>query len=97
MKTYNNKKELTDDVHFICSVVPDEEYKKLLVNELFNRWKITASDSPWYDKEMEEKEKMAVETLIKISEEGISNEWCGEHTIFKDVKGHTYNLRKRNL
>ena len=57
---------------------------------------------------MKQKEKEAVRTLIKISEEGISNEWCGEHLIFEDIKDsinnkgkgkrdhHTYNLRKRN-
>lgn len=93
MKTYNNKEELKDDVSFVSSVVSDEEYKKMLVNELFNQWKITASDSPWYDKDI--REKNAVETLIKISEDGISNQWEGEHIIFNEVKPHTYNLRKR--
>lgn len=95
MKTYNNKEELKDDVNFVSSVVSDEEYKKMLVNELFNQWKITSSDSPWCDKDIREKEKNAVETLIKISEDGISNQWEGEHIIFNEVKSHTYNLRKR--
>lgn len=95
MKEYNNKEELKNDVNFVCSVVSDERYKELLVNELFNRWKITASDSPWYDKEIKNKEKNAIETLIKISEDGISNQWEGEHIIFEEVKPHTYNLRKR--
>lgn len=95
MKTYNNKEELKDDVSFVSSVLSDEEYKKMLINELFNQWKITASDSPWYDKDIREKEKNAVETLIKISEDGISNQWEGEHIIFNEVKPHTYNLRKR--
>lgn len=95
MKTYNNKEELKDDVNFVSGVVSDEGYKQMLVNELFNQWKITASDSPWYDKDIREKEKNAVETLIKISEDGISNQWEGEHIIFNEVKPHTYNLRKR--
>tara|TARA_B100000035_G_C20981166_1_gene545522 strand:- start:876 stop:1163 length:288 start_codon:yes stop_codon:yes gene_type:complete len=95
MKTYNNKEELKDDVNFVSSVVSDEGYKQMLVNELFNQWKMTASDSPWYDKDMKQKEKDAVKTLIKISEEGISNQWEGEHIVFNEVKPHTYNLRKR--
>ena len=95
MKTYNNKEELKDDVNFVSSVVSDEGYKQMLVNELFNQWKMTAGDSPWYDKDMKQKEKDAVKTLMKISEEGISNQWEGEHIVFNEVKPHTYNLRKR--
>jgi hypothetical protein len=95
MKTYINKEELKDDVNFVSSVVSDEGYKQMLVNELFNQWKMTASDSPWYNKDMKQKEKNAVKTLIKISEEGISNQWDGEHIVFNEVKPHTYNLRKR--
>ena len=95
MKTYINKEELKDDVNFVSSVVSDEGYKQMLVNELFNQWKMTASDSPWYSKDMKQKEKNAVKTLIKISEEGISNQWDGEHIVFNEVKPHTYNLRKR--
>lgn len=95
MKIYNNKEELKDDVNFVSSVVSDEGYKQMLVNELFNQWKMTASDSPWYDKDMKQKEKNAVKTLMKISEEGISNQWEGEHIVFNEVKPHTYNLRKR--
>ena len=95
MKTYNNKEELKDDVNFVSSVVSDEGYKQMLINELFNQWKMTASDSPWYDKDMKQKEKNAVKTLMKISEEGISNQWEGEHIVFNEVKPHTYNLRKR--
>lgn len=95
MKTYNNKEELKDDVNFVSSVVSDEGYKQMLVNELFNQWKMTASDSPWCDKEMERKEKKAIQTLMKLSEEGISNQWEGEHLIFEEVRPHTYNLRKR--
>ena len=42
--------------------------------------------------------KKAANTLLKISKEGISNEWCGEHTIFTDinppkVRSKHYNLR----
>jgi hypothetical protein len=95
MKLYNNKEELKDDVNFVCSVVSDEEYKKSLINELFNRWKLTSNDSPWRDKEMERKEKKAIQTLMKLSEDGISNQWEGEHIIFEEVKPHNYNLRKR--
>jgi hypothetical protein len=34
---------------------------------------------------MDNKEKLAVENLIKISEEGQSSEWCGEHILFKEI------------
>ena len=95
MKTYHNKEELKDDVNFVSSVVSDEGYKQMLINELFNQWKMTASDSPWCDKEMERKEKKAIQTLMKLSEDGISNQWEGEHLIFEEVRPHTYNLRKR--
>ena len=77
MKTYNNKEELKNDVNFVSSVVSDEGYKQMLVNELFNQWKMTASYSPCYDKYMKQKEKNAVKTLMKISEEGVSNQWEG--------------------
>ena len=95
MKVYNNRGELNDDVNFIHSIIKDKVYKEKLVNQLFNQWKITSSDSPWYDNTLIEKEKNAVETLIKISGKGISNQWVGEHIIFNDVKKHKYNLRKR--
>ena len=47
----------------------------------------THPDSPWYDesKMMESKEKNAVKKSIKISDNWISSEWCGEHIIFKDI------------
>ena len=40
----------------------------------FHQWKNTSPDSPWYENRtlMDEKEKNAIETLIKISfDEGI--------------------------
>jgi len=107
MKIYQTREQLTIDVNYIKETVVDTDYKNELINELFNAWKYTARDSPW-NIIMKQKEKEAVRTLIKISEEGISNEWCGEHLIFEDIKDsinnkgkgkrdhHTYNLRKRN-
>ena len=53
----------------------------------FINGRIHHQDSPWYENRelMDEKEKNAVETLIKISDEGISSQWCGEHIVFNDL------------
>ena len=87
MKTYNSRQELTEDIDFLKMTLIDLETTARYVDELFHQWKDTSPDSPWYENRtlMDEKEKNAVETLIKISDEGISSEWCGEHIIFKDL------------
>lgn len=87
MKTYNNREELSKDIKFIKKTLIDLETTSRYVDELFHQWKNTSPDSPWYDNRelMDSKEKNAVETLIQISDEGQSSEWCGEHTIFKEL------------
>lgn len=87
MKTYNNRKELSKDVKFLKKTLLDLETTSRYVDELFHQWKNTSPDSPWYENRelMDNKEKIAVESLIKISEEGQSSEWCGEHTLFKEI------------
>lgn len=87
MKTYNNREELSKDIKFLKKTLIDLETTSRYVDELFHQWKNTSPDSPWYDNRelMDSKEKNAVETLIQISDEGQSSEWCGEHIIFKEL------------
>jgi hypothetical protein len=87
MKTYNSRQELSEDIDFLKMTLLDLETTSRYVDELFHQWKNTSPDSPWYENRilMEEKEKKAVETLIKISDEGISNQWSGEHIVFRDL------------
>ena len=95
MKVYKTREELTEDVKYIKKTILDINYKKKLINQLFDIWKKTADVSPW-NINKKNLERNAVKTLIKISEEGISNEWSGEHIIFEEVKKNNhYNLRKR--
>lgn len=87
MKVYNDRMEYEKDVDLLNKTILDLETRSKHIDELFYQWKNTSPDSPWYDNRemMESKEKTAVETLIKISEEGISSEWCGEHTLFEEI------------
>ena len=87
MKVYRNRKEYEKDVDLLKNTIMDLETCSKYIDELFYQWKDTSPDSPWYENRemMDLKEKNAVETLIKISEEGISSEWCGEHIIFKEL------------
>tara|TARA_Y100001970_G_C13929562_1_gene697522 strand:- start:163 stop:426 length:264 start_codon:yes stop_codon:yes gene_type:complete len=87
MKVYNNRNEYLKDVELLNKTIIDLETRTKHINELFQQWKYTSPDSPWYDnyRVMETKEKNAVKKLIKISEEGISSEWGGEHTIFVKI------------
>ena len=87
MKNYNSRQELSEDIDFLKKSLLDLETTSRYVDELFHQWKNTSPDSPWYENRelMDEKEKNAVETLIKISDEGISSQWCGEHIVFSDL------------
>ena len=80
MKMYQNREELSKDIKFIKETISDNQYKEQLINELFESWKNSGQDSPW---KINDIERDAVKTLIKISEDGVSNEWCGEHIIFE--------------
>lgn len=111
VKNYHSREELEIDVQFINDMIKGEEYSKILINILFDSWRKTSPDSPWYEEEEggEEEESDVLEcanTLIKISEgSGIGSEWCGEHIVFETVcsKGakkplpgnKRYNLRPR--
>ena len=104
MKTYQDKHELARDINFINNLNMNQQIKDEVHIELFNMWKYYGKDSPWNGPEKwairETEEKDAVETLMKISEEGISNEWCGEHIIYEtlDKKPKSkYNLRERKM
>jgi hypothetical protein len=87
MKVYRNRTEYEEDVDLLKNTIMDLETCSKYIDELFYQWKDTSPDSPWYENRemMDLKEKNAVETLIKISEEGISSEWCGEHTVFNEL------------
>lgn len=92
VKNYHSREELEIDVQFINDVIKDEEYSTILINILFENWRKTSPDSPWYDgveEVVEEEESDVLEcanTLIKISEgSGIGSEWCGEHIVFETV------------
>lgn len=95
MKYYNSREELRVDVDFIKSVVLDDEMCSHLVSQLFDQWMYTSPDSPFNDVTDEDVE--CARSLVKISKDGISNEWKGEHIVFEDIsqKKHTYNLRSR--
>jgi hypothetical protein len=98
MKNYHSRQELEIDVQFIKAMIEDDYvYRHQMINALFDRWRKTSPDSPWYDGveevvevvEVVEEESDVLEcvnTLIKISEgSGIGSEWCGEHIVFETV------------
>jgi len=101
MKNYHSRQELEMDVQFIKDMVKDDvAYCSQMINSLFDSWRKTSPDSPWYEEEEEEEEEeveVEVEeeesdvlecanTLIKLSEgSGIGSEWCGEHIVFETV------------
>ena len=103
MKVYHSRMELAEDVQFIRSIILNEEYRNHVIHILFNQWMETSSDSPWYDgqDEVDEVDEVdAATSLVKISEEGKSSEWSGQHTIFHDFEKENgkrnnkyYNLR----
>jgi hypothetical protein len=93
MKNYHSRQELESDVQFIKTMIKDDYvYRHQMINALFDRWRKTSPDSPWYDgveEVVEEADTDVLEsanTLIKISEgSGIGSEWCGEHIVFETV------------
>ena len=112
MKNYHSRQELEMDVQFIKDMVKDDvAYCSQMINSLFDSWRKTSPDSPWYEEvevEVEEVEDTDVlecaNTLIKISQgNGVSSEWCGEHIVFETVSNerrskksnNRYNLRPR--
>ena len=101
VKNYHSREELEIDVQFINDVIKDEEHSTILINILFENWRKTSPDSPWYEEESDVLE--CANTLIKISQgNGVSSEWCGEHIVFETVRSkggspgnNRYNLRPR--
>jgi len=102
MKNYHSRQELEMDVQFIKDMVKDDvAYCSQMINSLFDSWRKTSPDSPWYEEEEVEVEVEEVEdtdvlecanTLIKISQgNGVSSEWCGEHIVFETVRSKGAN------
>ena len=93
VKNYHSREELEIDVQFINDMIKDDvSYCSQMINSLFDSWRKTSPDSPWYEEEEEEEEVEesdvleCANTLIKISEgSGIGSEWCGEHIVFETV------------
>tara|TARA_B100000686_G_C16780342_1_gene971377 strand:+ start:2035 stop:2295 length:261 start_codon:yes stop_codon:yes gene_type:complete len=82
-KYYTNRIDLKKDTEFIYDLRISYDVKTQLIDELFESWKNHSPDSPWFK-----------DTSVKISKDGKSNQWCGEHTVFNTVRGkHKYNLR----
>ena len=90
MKDYSNRTELKNDIQFIQELNINQSLKDDLINDLVSQWKYTSPDSPWYSNNDNTNSKR-----VHFNENFISNEWCGEHTIFEDVKvrSNHYNLR----
>ena len=108
MKNYHSRQELEMDVRFIKDMIKDEEYCNQQVILLFEQWRKTSPDSPWYEgiENLDPDVLECANTLVKISEgSGVSSEWCGEHTVFETVcskgtkkplaRNNRYNLRPR--
>ena len=93
-KYYTDREELYDDMEFIYDIRIPYEVKQQLLDELFETWKNNSPDSPWF--KGNEKDKDAAKTLVSISQEGISNEWKGEHIVFENVNGNKSNNKSNN-
>jgi hypothetical protein len=59
---------------------------------LFLKWKKEGNDSPWNQQDID-----AANTLVSISDEGISNEWDGEHTIFVDINSKKVKAKQKKV
>ena len=78
--------ELLNNIHFDYSIRHNEKYK------LFLKWQKDGFDSPWNTHEID-----AANTLINISEEGVSNQWEGEHTIFVDIDSKKVKAKRKKV
>ena len=95
MKEYSNRTELKNDIQFIQELNINQSLKDDLINDLVSHWKYTSPDSPWYSNDNNDNGNGNNDKRVHFNENLISNEWCGEHTIFEDVKvrSNHYNLR----
>ena len=80
MKEYRNRNELKEDINLINHVT--QRFKGQFINELITLWKETSPDSPYFINIPQMNHGVQ-----KILENGISNQWKGEHIIFEEVKG----------
>lgn len=91
-KMYNSRSELIDDINFIKNTLSPIDCEKAnhLMGELFERWMITSTDSPWYvytDDDMN-----TAEQLIKLSSKKV---YFNDNPNVKkySVRSKHYNLR----
>ena len=91
-KTYNSRSELMDDIYFIRNILSPIDYEKAnhLMRELFERWMITSSDSPWYV--YTDDEINVAEQLIKLSSKKV---YFNDNPNVKkySIRSKHYNLR----
>lgn len=93
-----NRDKLKEETDFISSLHITHQMKEQLNEYLLMQWILYSDDSPLNNEDNTKEEIDAANTLVKISEEGISNKWNGEHTIFNEVgmvSRNRYNLRSK--
>jgi hypothetical protein len=93
-----DRNKLKEETDFINSLHITQQMKDQLNEYLLTQWILYSEDSPWNNEGNTTEEINVANTLVKISEEGISNKWSGEHTVFNDVgkvSKKRYNLRPR--
>lgn len=95
-----DRNKLKQDTDFINSLHITQQMKDQLNEYLLTQWILHSEDSPWNNEGNTKEEIDVANTIVKISEEGVSNQWNGEHTIFNEVgkvSHKRYNLRPRKL
>ena len=78
--------ELLNNIKIDNSVRHNEKYK------LFLKWQKDGFDSPWDTQDIE-----GANTLLTISEEGVSDQWSGEHTIFVDIDSKKVTAKRKKV
>ena len=93
------KDTLYEYAAFIMDIGLPSRVEENEVTSLFELWRNDAVDSPWN----KTRDMDTANTLVSISEGGVSSQWSGEHTVFVDLVPQKstnvfvspYNLRNR--
>ena len=93
------KDTLYEYAAFIMDIGLPSRVEENEVTSLFELWRNDAVDSPWNTT----RDMDTANTLVSISEGGVSSQWSGEHTVFVDLVPQKstnvfvspYNLRNR--